>query len=243
MGILWINIIIAILLAILLGNGSVVLVNKMPQKWFEDSKIENGEEIKYIPEKLLEADHAGRQRLTSTPWKYIFVSMLMVMGIYLSVTSSIKYEIPAIIILFIMLEIAICDQLYRVVPTQLFYLLLLTALGLLSYNDKWWEPLAGAGIGLAIGLAELGIGLLIYKKPAIGGADIMFFICMGGIAGRRGILVIFVLTTFLFAIESIYMVAVKKASIKEGLALMPSAFVATTIYLLFLYNILDIIEL
>lgn len=240
---LTINIIVAIVLAILLGNGSVVLVNKMPQKWFEDSKIEGEEEIKYIPEKLLEADNAGRQRLTSTPWKYIFVSMFLVMGVYLAVTSSIKFEIPAIIILFIMLEIAICDQLYRVVPTQLFLLLLLTALGLTNYNDKWWEPLAGAGVGLAIGLAELGIGLLIYKKPAIGGADIMFFLCMGSINGIRGVIVIFILTTFLFAIESAYMVAVRKVSIKDGLALMPAGFVAVAIYLLFLYNTLDIIKL
>lgn len=232
---------VAIVLAILLGNGSVVFVNKMPQKWFEDTKIENNKEVKYIPENLLEADSTGRQRLTSTPWKYIFVSMLLVMGIYLSVTSSIKYEIPAIIILFIMLEIAICDQLYRVVPTQLFYLLLLTALGLLGYNDKWWEPLAGAGIGLVIGLAELTLGLLIYKKPAIGGADIMFFLCIGSISGIQGVIVIFILTTFLFAIESAYMVAVKKVSIKDGLALMPTAFIAVTIYMLFLYNTLDII--
>lgn len=242
MGILWINIIIAILLAILLGNGSVVLVNKMPQKWFEDSKIEDDEEVKYTPEKLLEADKAGRQRLTSTPWKYIFVSMLLVMGVYLAVTTSVKYEIAAIIILFTMLEIAICDQLYRVVPTQLFLLLLLTAMGLTDYNETWWMPIAGAGIGIAIGLAELGIGLLIYKKPAIGGADILFFICMGGIFGIRGVITIFILTTFIFAIESVYMIAVKKVSIKDGLALMPAAFVATTIYLLFLYNTIDIIN-
>lgn len=238
-----VNIIVAIVLAVLLGNGSVVLVNKIPQKWFEDSKIENGEEIKYIPEKLLEADHAGRQRLTSTPWKYIFVSMLLVMGVYLAVTSSVKYEIVAIVILFCMLEIAVCDQLYRVVPNQLFLLLALSAIGLIGYNEKWWDPLAGAGMGLALGLAELGIGLLIYKKVAIGGADIKFFACMGLIAGRRGIIVIFILTTFLFAIESVYMIAVKKASIKDGLALMPAAFVAVAIYLLFLYNILDVINL
>ena len=239
---LTLNIIVAIVLAIILGNGSVVLVNKMPQKWFEDSKIEGEEEIKYIPEKLLEADNAGRQRLTSTPWKYIFVSMLLVMGIYLAVTSSMKYEIPAIIILFIMLEIAICDQLYRVVPTQLFFLLLLTALGLTSYSEKWWEPLAGAGVGLAIALAELGLGLLIYKKPAIGGADIMFFICMGSITGIRGVIVIFILTTFLFAIESVYMVATKRAKREDGLALMPAAFIAVAIYLIFLYNTLDVIK-
>ena len=239
---LTLNIIVAIVLAIILGNGSVVLVNKMPQKWFEDSKIEGEEEIKYIPEKLLEADNAGRQRLTSTPWKYIFVSMLLVMGIYLALTSSMKYEIPAIIILFIMLEIAICDQLYRVVPTQLFFLLLLTALGLTSYSEKWWEPLAGAGVGLAIALAELGLGLLIYKKPAIGGADIMFFICMGSITGIRGVIVIFILTTFLFAIESVYMVATKRAKREDGLALMPAAFIAVAIYLIFLYNTLDVIK-
>ena len=223
-----IRITVAIVLAVLLGNGSVVWVNHMPAKWF-------------APDVVIE--DTGRQRITSSPWKYIFVSMLLVMGVYLSVTAGVKYEIATIVILFIVLETAICDQLYRVVPNQLFLLLALSAIGLIGYNEKWWEPLAGAGIGLALGLAELGIGLLIYKKVAIGGADIKFFACMGLIAGRRGILVIFILTTFIFAIESAYMLAVKKVSLKDGLALMPSAFIATAIYLLFLYNILDILEL
>lgn len=238
-----VRITVAIVLAVLLGNGSVVWVNHMPIKWFEDWEGEGENRTRVLPEKLLESDNAGRQRLTSTPWKYVFVSTLLVMGIYLSVTGGLKYEIATIIILFIVLQTAICDQLYRVVPNQLFLLLALSAIGLIGYNEEWWEPLAGAGIGLALGLAELGIGLLIYKKVAIGGADIKFFACMGLIVGRRGILVVFILTTFIFAIESVYMTATKRISLKDGLALMPSAYIATAIYLLFLYNTLDIISL
>lgn len=217
---------VAIVMAILLGNGSVVWVNHMPASWF-------------APEKILEADNTGRQRITSSPWKYIFVSLFVVSGVYLSVTGSMKYEIAVLIILFVVLEMAICDQLYRIVPDQLQLLLALSTIGLIGYNEKWWEPLAGAGIGLALGLAELGIGMLIYKKIAIGGADIKYFACMGLVAGRRGIIAVFVLTTFIFAIESVYLVARKRIKRKDGLALMPAAFVATAIYFLFLYNILD----
>ena len=235
---LTIGIVISIILAVVFGNGSVVWFNHMPANWFAE---ETEEQTRALPAKLLEADNAGQQRLASSPWKYIFVSIFLVTGIYLALTASIKFEIATMFVIAIELEMAICDQKYKIVPNQLQLLLALTSIGYIGYNDEWWEPIAGAGIGLALGLAELGLGLLIFKKAAIGGADIKFFTCVGLVVGRRGVLTIFVLTTLLFAIESAYMLATRRIKRQDGLALMPAAALATTIYLLFLYNTLDII--
>lgn len=245
------GIIIAIILAVLFGNGAVVLFNHMPADWFGVSKSEesskgndkladNDEVI--FPNKLMQADNAGQQRMASSPWKYIFVSIFLVIGVYLALTTSVKFEIASLFVIAVMLEMAIADQKYRIVPDQLQLLLALTTIGFIGYNDKWWEPIAGAGIGLALGLAELGIGLAIYKKVAIGGADIKFFTVIGLVAGRRGVLAIFILTTLLFAIESAYMLAARRIKRTDGLALMPAATLATTIYLLFLYNTIDVIQ-
>ena len=88
---------IAILFAVVFGNGSVVAFNRMPAKWFEDydDKTPLDEDApKVLPPKLIEADNAGRQRLPSTPWKYAFASYFAICGIYLAIRGgSISYEI------------------------------------------------------------------------------------------------------------------------------------------------------
>ena len=236
---LTIGIVIAIILAVVFGNGSVVWFNHMPANWFAE---ETEEQTRALPAKLLEADNAGQQRLASSPFKYIFTSLFVVVGVYLALTSSIKFEIAAMFAIAVTLEMAICDQRYKIVPHQLQLLLALTSIGFLGYNDEWWEPMAGGLVGLALGLAELGIGLAIFKKAAIGGADILFFTCVGLIAGRRGVIAIFIMTTLLFAAESVFMLATRRTTRQDGLALMPAASLALTIYLLFLYNTLEIIN-
>lgn len=238
-----IKIVIAATLAIIFGNGSVVAFNHMPQKWFEDWEDDALDTRRRIlPPKLLEADNAGRQRIPSTPWKYLFVGVFGCAGVYLSISAPVQLEIAVLVLMFVLLEMAIADQLYRIVPDQLNVLLAITAIGFIGYNEKWWEPIAGAGIGLALGLAVLGLGLLIFKTGSIGGADIKFYTCMGLVAGRRGIIVIFVLTTVIFALQSLVKISMRRGTIRDSNALMPAAFVATTIYMLFLWNLTDMIH-
>lgn len=223
-----IKIAIAIIAAIVLGNGTVVAFNHLPQKWFcDDGKL---------PEQLLQADQSGRQRLPSNPWKWGFIGLFGITGMYLAITGSIAYQVSVLVVLAVVLGMAISDQLYRIVPDQYHILLAVSALGFIGYNENWWEPIAGAGIGLALGLAVLGLGALVYKRQSIGGADIKFYTSMGLVAGRRGIIVIFVLTTLLFAAESAFKIAAKRGTIKDSNAMMPAAFVATLIYMLFLWN-------
>ena len=105
-----------------------------------------------------------------------------------------------------------------------------------NYHEEWWEPLAGAGLGLAISLAILGLGMLIFRTGSIGGADIKFFTCMGLIAGRQGIVIIYILTTLLFALLSVFRIASGRGSIKDSNPMMPPACAAVTVYFLFLWN-------
>lgn len=241
-----IRIAIAIVLAVVMGNGSVVAFNRMPAEWFadypEDAPLDAGEEEKVLPPKLLEADAMGRQRLPSTPWKYAFVGYFAICGIYLAIRGgSTAYEISVLCVLFIVLEMAIADQLYQIVPDQLSWALIAVAISFTSYYDKWWEQPAGALLGLGISLFILILGHVLFKTGSIGGADIKFFGCMGLITGMRGVVIIFILTTILFAIWSLIKIAGGRGSIKDKNAMIPAGLAAVTIYFLFLWN--SVIEL
>ena len=235
-----IRIVVAIVFAIVMGNGSVVAFNRMPAKWFEeypeDAEIGSDAE-KVLPEKLLEADAMGRQRLPSSPWKYAFIGYFAITGLYLAIRgSSLTYEITVLCILFVVLEMAISDQLYQVVPDQFSWALIFAAIAFTDYYEKWWEQPLGCLIGLGIALVILIIGHVLFKTGSIGGADIKFFGCMGLITGREGIVVIFILTTLLFAVYSLVKIVFGHGSIKDKNAMLPAGCAAVTIYFLFLWN-------
>ena len=236
-----IRIAVAFIFAVVMGNGSVVAFNRMPAKWFEeypeDAEIGSDAE-KELPEKLIEADAMGRQRLPSSPWKYAFVGYFAITGLYLAIRgSSLKYEIAVLCILFVVLEMAISDQLYQVAPDQFMWALVVIAISFTDYYDKWWEQSVGALIGFGISFAILILGNLLFKTGSIGGADIKFFGCMGLITGRSGVVIIFILTTLIFAIYSMIRIATGRGSIKDKNAMLPSGLAAVTIYFLFLWNI------
>ena len=239
----------AIICAAVFGNGSVVAFNRIKPRWFEDydedqSGTEPGEPRKVLPPKLLEADNAGRQRLPSSPWKYAFTGYFAITGLYLAIRGgSLTYEISVLCVLFIVLEMAIADQMYRVVPDEFSIMLAISAAAFVEYHENWWEPAAGAALGLGISLVILLLGMLLFRTGSIGGADIKFFTCMGLVTGRTGIVIIYILTTLLFAFYSAVMIAAKKSSIKDRNPMLPSACAAVTVYFLFLFSIGDILLL
>ena len=170
-----IRIAVAAAFAILMGNGSVVAFNRMPAKWFEDFREdeESGPEeaVKVLPQKLLEADAMGRQRLPSTPWKYAFTGYFGICGLYLAVRGgSLSFELSVLCVLFIVLEMAIADQLYKVVPDQFSWALADVSVSFIPYYDRWWEQAGGAMIGLGALLAALMLGMILLSTGSIGGA-------------------------------------------------------------------------
>lgn len=238
------RIVTAAVLAILFGNGSVVAFNRIKPQWFEDWDETAAKDAprKILPIKLVEADADGRQRLPSSPWKYAFTGYFALTGLYLAVRGSgLLFEISVLCVLIIVLEMAISDQLYRVVPDEFSIMLAIAAAAFVEYHEKWWEPAAGAALGFGISAAVLLLGMLLFKTGSIGGADIKFFTCMGLITGRTGIVLIYILTTLLFAVHSAVLIATKKSTIKDRNPMLPAACAAVTVYFLFLWNIGDML--
>ena len=253
-----IRIVIAIIAAVLFGNGSVVAFNRLNRDWFldyDDSAGTSGNNgssgsgdssvsdiPKVLPPKLLEAEEAGRQRLPSSPWKYIFITYFALCGLYLAIRGgSATYEISVLCVLFIMLEMAIADQLYQTVPDQLMMALAVSAIAFIGYHEKWYEPLLGALFGLGISLVIFFIGVALFKTGSMGGADIKFFTCIGLVTGRTGVVIIFILTTLLFALYSLVRIVTRRGTIKDRNAMLPSAAAAVTVYMLFLFNVGDML--
>ena len=236
-----IKLVIAIVLAVIIGNGSVVVFNHFPSKWFEDTD-DNGE--RNLPDKLLKSIEEGRQRLPSTPWKFAFTAFFGIAGVFMALREPLQYLVGAMIVMAVVLEMAISDALYQRVPDQLHMLLALSAVGFVGLYDLWWEPFAGAGIGLLLGLAVYGLGRLIYKKETIGGADLKFYISMGLVAGRTGICVIFAVTTLLSAFYAAYRALMLKDIAKDSaVPMLPFAFVAVSVYMIFLFSVVDVLIL
>lgn len=220
----------AIIVAIFLGNGTVVWFNHIPIKWFQDQ--ETGE----LPVELIDVGDGNRQRLTSTPWKLIFTIFYGATGLFLAVRDSGVFTLSTMIVIFIVSLMAICDYKYRIIPDQLNILLAVSAIGFAGFYDKIYEPILGAGIGLALGLATYGLGRLVYKKVVIGGADLKFYMAIGLVTGRKGVVWIFILIAVMAFIHLIYLAINKALKADEQRPMLVYALPAVTIYMLLLFN-------
>lgn len=219
--------IVAVVLGILLGNGAVYFFNKMPGKWL----CEYGEEPS---EELLKPTV---QRVKSTPWKYVFTGMFIAAGIYLGM-QDIHYAVPALAALWLLLEMSIADAKYMIVPDQLILLLVVTATGFIPHHALGvMDCLTGAAIGFGVLLIVYLAAKLMYKKAAVGGADIKLFAALGLCLGTDGIISVFVMTTFLSAGHFVYLMIRRGAKLTDSRPMVPYIAISATIYIVILHEI------
>lgn len=219
---LFVKILIAIIMAIVLGNGSVVWFNHMPVRWFDDDGL---------PE-----DIEQRQRIKSTPWKYIFISYFLATGIFLAIRESLQFEIGALIALFIITEMAISDIKYRIIPDQLNLLLAISSIGFVSIHERWYDTIIGAVVGFLLAIITYGLGRLLYKREVIGGADIKFYTAIGLALGYVGVIIIFMMTSLTMGVYDFYLNFTKQTEKSAEIPMLPFALFSVTIYMLFIWN-------
>lgn len=224
--------IIAVILAIVMGNGAVYFFNKIPGKWLCDYDEEPDEELL----------NPTRQRIKSVPWKYLFSGLFVVIALRVLLWDFV-YGIVILITCWLLLLLTIADIKYKIVPDQLVMLLALTAIAHLSYNEKGvidgvWGALTGFGIMLIIGI----LGRIFYKKETLGGGDIKLFGAIGLCLGMEGVLFTFVVTTLLSAGHFSYLLLRRRAKKGDALPMVPYIAVSVAIYLVILkemsYNIM-----
>jgi leader peptidase (prepilin peptidase)/N-methyltransferase len=139
---------------------------------------------------------------------------------------------------------SISDLKYMIVPDQFIMLLVLTGLGFLPqkmalyHRHAIYDSLIGAAAGLILMLVIALFSRAIYKKWALGGADIKLFTAIGFLTGLYGVLIIFVLTTFLSALHIGYLLIRRKTHLKETKPMVPYIAVSFGIYFLFIKSLI-----
>ena len=211
---------------VVLGNGAVYFFNRMPGKWLCDYDEEPSQELL----------HPTCQRVKSTPWKYVFTGFFVVIGITLGLQNPL-YAFPALIAIWLLLEMSIADIKYMIVPDQLIMLLVLTGLGFIRHHAFGvMDCLLGAAVGFGVLLIIALISKIFYKEPAVGGADIKLFAALGLALGTDGIIAVFVISTFLSAGHFIWMMVKKGAKLTDERPMVPYIAAAAIIYLVILHK-------
>ena len=211
---------------VILGNGAVYFFNRMPGKWLCDYDEEPSQELL----------HPTCQRVKSTPWKYVFTGFFVVIGITLGLQNPL-YAFPALIAIWLLLEMSIADIKYMIVPDQLIMLLVITGLGFIRHHAFGvMDCLLGAAVGFGVLLIIALISKIFYKEPAVGGADIKLFAALGLALGTDGIIAVFVISTFLSAGHFIWMMVKKGAKLTDERPMVPYIAAAATIYLVILHE-------
>lgn len=222
-GIVLIKVIIAVLIGVLQGNGAVYFFNKMPASWLCDYGETPSEELL----------NPTTQRIKSNPWKYLFSMGFVILNTKL-VVDDWQFALAASSALWILLELALSDKKYSIVPDQLLILLAVTAIGVIPFHSSWKAPLLGALIGFSIMTFIALLGKLAYRRDTLGGGDIKLFSALGLIAGPKGILFIFAATTLLSAACFAYLLSKKRVKITDSLPMVPYIATAAAFYLVFL---------
>lgn len=215
----------AVLAGVFAGNGAVYAFNHFPAQWLCDYGQEPSEE-------LLDP---YTQRVKSYPWKFLFTMLFVVINIKM-VMDDWRFAVAAMCCLWLLLEMAISDVKYRIVPDQLILLLAVSAVGFIPFHGGWTDCLYGglAGFGVMAGTALL--GKFTYRRESLGGGDIKLFAALGLLAGLGGILVIFVLTTLLSACHLIWLLVRKKVKKGQTVPMVPYIAAGAAIYLIFLWG-------
>ena len=223
--------VVAIIAGVLLGNSAVYVFNRVPGKWLVDYGQEPDEELL----------HPTRQRVRSTPWKYCFSCIFVMIAIKLGLENPV-YAVIALVTCWLLLLMAIADLKYMIVPDQFIVLMMVAGIGFVPHHingpmEGVWGAVMGLGIMLIIGV----VGKIIYRTDTLGGGDIKLFTALGLCLGKEGVMAVFVLSTFVTALHLLYLTITKQVKAREKRPIVPYIAVAATIYMVILremsYNI------
>ena len=219
----------AAFLSIFQGNAAVYLFNRMPAEWLCDYDEDPSEE-------LMRRDV---QRVKSMPWKYIFSMLFIVINMTL-VREDLQFAIATSFTLWLLLELAIADVKYNILPDQLIILLAVCSVGFIPYKDGVWEILSGGLIAFVIIFVIALMGKLCYRKNTMGGGDIKLFTAIGLICGSFGSIFILIGSYMLLALHAIFLLvyaaAKPKYKLKKYLPMAPYIAIITAIYLIFFWD-------
>jgi leader peptidase (prepilin peptidase)/N-methyltransferase len=212
----------SIIVGFLAGYFAVYAFNKFPSGWFCDY----GEK----PDPKLISKQT--KRIRSYPWKPALAMIFTVICIKLGIEDW-QFAIPAIVAIWVLVEIVIADRMYMIIPDQFIILLAVTGFGFIPFYDNFMEPVWGAVLGVAPMMLIYLIGKLLFKKEIMGFGDVKLMGAIGFLLGPFGIIFTFIIG--FISSGSFFGVALlmKKINMKDEEPLGPFLGIAAILYLVF----------
>lgn len=178
---------ISIFIGIFVGSSVVYVFNHIHAKWLCDYDTEPETEEFYT------------QRIKGYPWKYVFSATFIVIGIYLGLYDW-QYAIAGVVAIWLLIEIAIADIKYMIIPDQFVILLAITAFGFIPFHNDYFDILRGLLLGFGAMLVIGIIGKLLFKKDAMGFGDVKLCASIGAVLGLKGAAFVIISSSFLSGI-------------------------------------------
>ncbi len=213
---------VSLIVGFLSGYFAVYAFNKFPEIWFCDY----GEK----PDQNLVSEETKRMR--SYPWKPALAMIFTVICIKLGMEDW-QFAIPAIIAIWVIVQIIIADRLYMIIPDQFIILLAVTGFGFIPFYDDFLQPVWGTLLGLAPMILIYVIGKLLFKKEVMGFGDVKLMAALGFLLGPFGILFTFIAGFISSGAFFGAALLLKKIKIKDEEPLGPFLGIAAILYLVF----------
>ncbi len=225
--IILVKIFAAILAGILAGHAAVYIFNKIPAQWLCDYGEEPSEELKdpYV------------QRIKRIPWKWAFSGFFAASAIRLAIFDW-KFALAGLVCSWALLEIAVADKKYSIIPDQFVILVGISAMGFIPYHETMLQPLWGVLLGGGVMLLSAVGGKLVFRKDSLGMGDVKLFAAIGLCLGFQGTLAALVLSTLSSAILFSILLLMKKAKRDDMLPLGPHICGAAIFYMVIIWPLL-----
>lgn len=218
---------VAILVGFLAGHAAVYVFNKVPVSWLCD----------YGQEPKGELADANRQRVKGYPWKLIF-SAFFVAGLIRLAVYDVQFAIASLVFCWALLEIAIADKKYGIIPDQFVFLAAICAAGFVPFQTTMLQPVWGFLLGAGMMLLVALIGKLLFGRESLGFGDIKLFGAIGLALGFNGTLTVLILSSISSAVYLSVLMFRGKVKKSDMIPIGPCICAAGIFYVAFIWPLL-----
>jgi prepilin signal peptidase PulO-like enzyme (type II secretory pathway) len=224
-----IRIVFSVAAGVLAGFSAVYSFNRIPARWLCDynQKPEPG---------------MWGERIKPRPWTIVFILVFSASALTLT-EQGFLYAIPGLATLWLLLEIGMADGKYSIIPDQFVVALAVVGFGFIPYHSSYQSQLLGALVGGGCILLMGTVGMLLFKKEAMGFGDVKLFAAIGLLFGVKGVVIILLFTVFSSAF--VFGIGLMTGKLKAGAQQPLGPFIAASAaaYLLFRPELTSLVDL
>ncbi|MBO5142490.1 MAG: prepilin peptidase [Clostridia bacterium] len=231
--------IIGYILVVVISIGLSPILKGLVNKFVEESEIEEKEEEKRTPAKKSKKE-IKKVKVKFVPefdWKMTAVTVLAEIILFINLGITMQFFIYA----FLTLLLVMCmfaDIKGYIIPNEINFVGFLVGIVLAFVKMNFsvqagLDAISGMLVGVLVFLGIAGLSLLIFKREGMGGGDIKLMGVIGLYLGFFNNIQVFILSFFIAAIISIFLLATKIKKSDDYIPFGPFIVLAAYITMLF----------